>query len=57
MSAGGGCEAAMTARTGCWWVELRECVDLLCEGRFPIRLNGAAYRSYVRSALMYESEA
>ena len=57
MSAGGGCEAAVTARTRCWWAKLRECVELLCKGRFPLRLNGAVYKSYVRSALIYESEA
>ena len=25
VSAGGGCEAAVTARTRCWWARLREC--------------------------------
>ena len=25
MSAGGGCEAVVTARTRCWWLRLVEC--------------------------------
>ena len=29
VSAGGGCEACVTARTRCGWVMLRECSDLL----------------------------
>ena len=27
--ASGGCEVAVTARTRCWWVEIRECGELL----------------------------
>ena len=30
VSAGGGCEAAVTARARCGWVEFRECGELLC---------------------------
>ena len=29
VSASGGCEAAVTARTRCGWVKLRECSELL----------------------------
>ena len=29
MSAGGGCEAAVTARTRCGWVTFMECGELL----------------------------
>ena len=43
VSAGGGCEADVTARTWCWWVKFRECSELLC-GRCPLRLKGAVYR-------------
>ena len=32
VSAGGGCEAAVTARTRCWLVRLRECGELLYGG-------------------------
>ena len=35
VSAGGGCEAAVTARTRCGWVKFRECSELLY-GRFPL---------------------
>ena len=52
MSAGGGCEAAVTARTRCGWVMFMECSELLYD-----RLNVAVYGSYVRSAILYGSEA
>ena len=56
VSADGGCEAAVTARTRCDRVKLRECSELLY-GRFPLKLKGAVYRSYVRPAILYGSEA
>ena len=39
--AGGGCEAAVTARTRCGFVGFRECSKLLYGRRFPLTLNGA----------------
>ena len=39
VSEGGGCEAAVTARTRCWWVKLRECGELLYGRRFTLKLN------------------
>ena len=57
MSAGGGCEAAVTARTRCGWLKLRECIELLYGRRFPQKLKGAAYKNYVRPAILYGSEA
>ena len=56
VSAGGGCEAAVTARTLCRWVKFRECSKLQY-GRFPPKLNGTVYKSYVRPAVLHESEA
>ena len=56
VNAGGGCEAAVTARTRCGWVKLRECGELLY-GRFPLKLKGAVYGRYVRPAILYECEA
>ena len=56
MSAGGGCEAAGTARTKCWWGRMRECGELLY-GRIPPKLKGAVYKSCVRSAIQHGSEA
>ena len=44
VSAGGGCEAAVTARTGCEWVKSRECGELLCGRRLPLNLKGAVNR-------------
>ena len=36
----------MTARTGCEWVTIRECGELLY-GRFHLLQNEAVYKSYV----------
>ena len=57
VSAGGGCEAVVTARTKCSWVKLRECSELLYGRRFPLRLKEAVYENYVRPAILYGSEA
>ena len=46
VSAGGGCEAAVTARTKCGWVMFRECDELLCGSRLPLKLKWVVYRSY-----------
>ena len=56
VTAGGGCEAAVTARTRCGFVKLREWGELLY-GRFPLKPKGAVYKRYVRPAIMYGSEA
>ena len=34
VSDSGGCEAAATARTICWWVRFRKCGELLYGGDF-----------------------
>ena len=57
VSAGEGCEAVVTARTRCWWVNFRECGELLYGRRFPLKLKGAVYKSYVRPSILYGSEA
>ena len=57
VSAGEECEAAVTARTRCGWVKVRECYGLLHGRRFPLRLKGSVYKSYVRPAMLYGSEA
>ena len=54
MSAGGGCEAAVTARTRCGWVMCRECCELLYCRMFPLRLIGAVCMSYVWPAILYD---
>ena len=57
VSTGGGCEAAVTARTRCGWVKFREFGELLYSRRFPLMLKGAVYESYVRLAILFGSEA
>ena len=57
VSAGGGCEAAVTARTKCGSVNIREFVELLYGGKFTIWLKGAVYKSYIRTAIIYGSYA
>ena len=47
----------MTARTRCGWVKFWECSELLYGRRCHLMLNKAVYRSYVRSAILHESEA
>ena len=53
----GGCEAAVTSRTRCEWVMFMECSELLYGRRFPLELEGAVYKSYIRPAILYGSEA
>ena len=55
--AGGGCEAAVTARTRCGCVKFTECGELQCGRRSPIKLKWAAHRSYARQAILYGNEA
>ena len=56
MSADGGCEAAVTARTRCEWVKLRECGESLFCRRLSIKLKGIAYKRYIRTAILCGSE-
>ena len=51
VSAGGECEAVVTARTRFWWVKFR-CGELLYR-RFPLMLKGAVYKSYIRPEILY----
>ena len=57
VSAGDGCEAAVTARTRRGWVEFREFCELLYGRRFPLRLKGVVHKSSIRLAILYGSEA
>ena len=56
VNAGGGCEAAVTARARIGWVKFRECGELLNSKRFSLKLKGMVYRGCVRSAMSYGSE-
>ena len=55
--AGGGCEAAETARTRCGWIKCRECGELLHGRKFSLKQKWAVYKSYTRPAIPSESEA
>ena len=56
MSAGEGCEAAVTVRIRYGWAKFKECGQFLQGNRFPLALKVAAYNSYVRPAIPYGSE-
>ena len=56
MSFGGGCEAAVIARTRYGWVKLRECGELLYGRRFPLMLKRVVYKSYVKPAILFGNE-
>ena len=56
INSGGGCEAAVTSRIRLGWAKLRECQDLLCGKKFPLKIKGIAYKSCVRSAILHGSE-
>ena len=49
-------EAAVTARTRCGWATFVECGVSLFGRTFPLKLNGAIYKSCVRPAILYGSE-
>ena len=57
MSAGGGCDAAVTARTRCGWVKFRECDKLLYAMRFQQKMRMAVYKTFVRPAILCGSQA
>ena len=56
INSGGVCVAAVTSRTRIEWAKFRECHDLLCEWKFPLKVKGTVYKSCVRSAMLYGSE-
>ena len=51
-SAGGGCEAAVTVRTGCGWFMFMECGELLYGRRFPLMLKWVVDESKASSTVM-----
>ena len=56
VSACGGCETVVTARTICGWIKFRECGELIYGRRFPLKLIGAVHKSCVRPVILYGSE-
>ena len=57
LSATGGCETAVTAGTRIGWMKFRECSDILKGRRFSLKMKARVYKSCVRSAMLYRSEA
>ena len=56
VSVGRGCEAAVTAITRCGWVKFTDFGEQMYGRRFPLKLKGAIYNSYVSQAILYGSE-
>ena len=56
VSAGEGCEAAVTAGTRCRWIKLSKCCELLYGRRFPLTLKWAVYWNYVGLSMLYGIE-
>ena len=54
MSAGGVCDAAVTARTRYGWVKFRKCGQFL-DGKIFLTLKKSVYKTYVRPAILYDS--
>ena len=57
LNATGGCETAVTARSRIGWIKFRECSEILKARRFSLKMKGKVYKSCVRSAMLYGSEA
>ena len=57
LNAIGGCETAVTARSRIDWIKFRECSEILKGRRFSLKMKGKIYKSCVRSAMLYGSEA
>ena len=56
LNAGGGSEAAVTARTRIGWIKFRECEELFYWRKFSSKIKGKIYHSCVRSAMLCGSE-
>ena len=50
------CETAVIARTRLGWKKFRKCGEVQFGKRFVLRMKRKIYESYVRSAMLYESE-
>ena len=57
MTAGGGCEVAVTARTRCGWVKLRVCSALLYGRGNHLKQKSVVFKSCTRPAILYGREA
>ena len=57
LNATGGCETAVTATTKIGWMKFRECSEIRKGRKFSLKMKGKVYKSCVRSAMLYGSEA
>ena len=57
LNATGGCETAVTARSRIGWMKFRECSEIPKGRRFSLNMKGKIYKSCIRSAMLYGSEA
>ena len=57
LNATGGCETVVTARSISGWMKFRECSEILKGRRFSLKMKKKIYKSCVRSAVLYGSEA
>ena len=57
LNATGGCETAVTAGSRIGWMKFRECSEIPTGRRFSFKMKGKIYKSCVRSAMLYRSEA
>ena len=57
LNATGGCETSVTARTRIGWMKFRKCSEILKGRRFSLKMKGKVYKSCVRSAMLYGTEA
>ena len=56
VGAGGGCRAAMTARTRHREVKIRECSEFLHGSNFPLKLKGAVYKSFAMPEIQHRTK-
>ena len=56
LSAGGGCEMAVTTRVKTAWKKFRELLPVLTSRHLSYKTRGHAYSSCVRSAMLHASE-
>ena len=57
LNATGGCKTVVTARSRIGWMKFRECSKILKGKRFSLKMKEKVYKSCVRSAMLYGSEA
>ena len=57
LNATGGCETAVTVGTRIGWMKFRKCSEILKGRRFSLKMREKVYKSFVRSAMLYGSEA